>query len=346
MINESEKGVIFEDAINCMISALEYKDLYTKGHSRRVGEMSAVCAKKLNLSPYERFYIEIAGHLHDIGKIGIPDSVLLKKGKLDDFEWREMKRHPVISADIISEAGHLGEVAEIVYQHHERWDGNGYPEGLKKNDIKLGARILALCDTIDAMASNRSYRKSLTWDFIETELSNNMGTQFDSDLAFLIPVLIEYWRNNFELNYDNINQNDMQLNNLIDQHSKIRELISSISDDLKKDYYLDNPNSLLDDIGKLSSILRIHLNGEDRYLYPNLMISKDKEVMKIAKTFDQTMGNLNNSFVSFKTRYNTLESIINNYDAVVIELNEIFNLLIQRLNKEDFELYPLLDMSE
>lgn len=200
MIKESQKDAIFEDAINCMISALEYRDLYTKGHSHRVGEMAALCGKHLDLKPIERFYIEIAGQLHDIGKIGVPDNILLKNGKLSDVEWREMKRHPAISADIISEASLLGDIAEIVYQHHERWDGKGYPDGLSGEEIKLGGRVLALCDAIDAMASNRAYRESLTWEIIKEELHKNMGSQFDPSLEFLIPDLIECWMSNFEKN--------------------------------------------------------------------------------------------------------------------------------------------------
>ena len=341
MIKESEKDAIFEDAINCMISALEYRDLYTKGHSHRVGEMAALSAKLLEMKPMERFYIEIAGQLHDIGKIGIPDSVLLKNGKLNDFEWREMKRHPAISADIISEASLLGEIAEIVYQHHERWDGRGYPDGLQGEQIKQGGRVLALCDAIDAMASNRAYRKSLTWEKIGEELHKNMGTQFDPSLESLIPELLEYWRNNFESKYDNIMQSNMQIENLKDQHIKIRELIVEVKSYIELDSTEENLTLLAHHINKLAGVLRIHLSSEDRYLYPQLINSENEFTRELAESFDKTMGGLSNAFISFKTRYNTFKNMTDNYDAFLIELDHVFNQLITRLDREDNELYPL-----
>ena len=343
MIDEADKGVIFEDAINCMISALEYKDVYTKGHSRRVGEMAAISAMILKLEPIQRFHIEIAGHLHDIGKIGIPDSVLLKKGKLNDYEWREMKRHPIISADIISEAGHLGEIAEIVYQHHEKWDGSGYPNGLSGDEIQIGGRILALCDALDAMASNRAYRKSLSWDEIEKELYSNLGKQFDPELEIVIPELIEYWAKNFEGDIENVAQSKLQLDNLIDQHARLRILIDSINKMLESCSTKDEIDLLISKIVELAGVLRIHLNNEDRYLYPRLMTSKNNEVMNVATEFDSKMGDLSNNFISFKTRYNSYENINKNPQAFISEFKNVISKLIKRLDKEDKELYPLIE---
>ncbi len=343
MIKDSDKDAIFEDAINCMISALEYRDLYTKGHSHRVGEMSALSAKLLGLKPLQRFYLEIAGQLHDIGKIGIPDDVLLKNGRLNDLEWREMKRHPAISADIISEASLLGDIAEAVYQHHERWDGKGYPDGLQGEEIKLGARILALCDAIDAMASNRAYRESLTWDNIRDELYKNMGTQFDPSLEVLIPDLIECWRNNFESKYDNVVQSNMQIDNLMDQHIKIRELINDVKSLMELENTDENAKMLAYRINKLAGVLRIHLSSEDRYLYPQLMDSESKSTKELAESFDKSMGGLSNAYISFKTRYNTSVKITENYDTFKEELTHIFDQLITRLDKEDNELYLLVE---
>lgn len=342
MIKESEKDAIFEDSIKCMISALEYRDLYTKGHSHRVGEMSALSAKLLGLKPIQRFYIEIAGQLHDIGKIGIPDDVLLKNSRLNDLEWREMKRHPAISADIISEASLLGDIAQAVYQHHERWDGKGYPEGLKGEEIRMGGRILALCDAIDAMASNRAYRESLTWDKIKNELHNNMGTQFDPSLEFLIPDLIDCWKSNFESKYDNIIQSNMQIENLMEQHLKIRELISDVKTCIKQEKKNENLKLLSYKINKLAGVLRLHLSSEDRYLYPLLMESENQNTKEMAEAFDKSMGGLSNAYISFKTRYNTFEKIAENYDGFVLELESTFEQLLIRLNREDNELYPLV----
>lgn len=321
MIKESEKDAIFEDAIKCMISALEYRDLYTKGHSHRVGEMAALSAKLLDLPPKKRFYLEIAGQLHDIGKIGIPDHILLKNDRLTDLEWREMKRHPAISADIISEASLLGDIAEAVYQHHERWDGKGYPDSLKGEEIKLGARILALCDAIDAMASNRAYRKSLTWDKISDELYNNMGTQFDPTLEFLIPELIKCWKENFESKYDNVIQSNMNAETLSDQHLKIREVIEQLQSIIYLGKRDEGAELLAHSINELAGILRIHLSSEDRYLYPLLMESKDKDTRTLAESFDKSMGGLSNAFISFKTRYNNSMKIMENYDVFKLELD-------------------------
>jgi|GEM_PF-613578 len=341
-MSHSEKDAIFEDAINCMVSALEYRDLYTKGHSRRVGEMAAFLARNLGLGEEDCFYIEIAGQLHDIGKIGIPDHILLKNSRLSPLEWREMKRHPAISADIISEAGHLGQIAQIVYQHHERWDGTGYPEGIKENQIQLGGRILALCDALDAMASNRAYRKSLTWTTIEEEIFKNMGLQFDPGLAPHVKDLINYWINNFETKYDNVMQSNMQVDNLMDQHQKIRTIIEDIQAYLKLDQEADVLGILSTKINKLSSVLRLHLSSEDRYLYPQLLESDNQDVKGLAEYYDQTMGGLSNAFISFKTRYNTYDSITQDYEKFKGELLSIFAALTIRLDKEDHELYPLI----
>lgn len=341
-ISESDKDAIFEDAINCMVSALEYRDLYTKGHSHRVGEMAALSAKLLGMTELERFYIEVAGQLHDIGKIGIPDNILLKNGRLSDFEWREMKRHPAISADIISEASLLSDIAEIVYQHHERWDGGGYPDGLKGENIRLGGRILALCDAIDAMASNRAYRESLTWEVIRAELHKNMGSQFDPSLEFLIPDLIDCWISNFEAKYDNIMQTNMQIDNLMDQHVKIRELIGEVKRYIDVDKSEENISLLAYKINKLAGVLRIHLSSEDRYLYPDLMSSDDSDIRELAGSFDKRMGGLSNGFISFKTRFNTVENIQNKYGDFILELDDIIEKLLTRLDREDKELYPLV----
>ncbi len=343
MIKDTEKDAIFEDAIKCMISALEYRDLYTKGHSHRVGEMAALSAELLGLKPKQGFYLEIAGQLHDIGKIGIPDNILLKNGRLTDLEWREMKRHPAISADIISEASLLGDIAEAVYQHHERWDGGGYPEGLKGEEIKLGGRILALCDAIDAMASNRAYRPSLTWEVIEDELYKNMGSQFDPSLEVLIPDLIACWKASFEAKYDNIMQSNMKIENLVDQHKKIRDLIGEVQVLLNQESSEDKLRELAHKINKLAGVLRIHLSSEDRYLYPLLMESQDTHTKDLAATFDRSMGGLNNAFISFKTRYNTYENIEGNFEAFREELDRVFDHLLTRLDREDKELYPLVD---
>ncbi len=126
------KSDLYSDAIRCMVTALEYRDPYTKGHSFRVGEMASFLAKTLELASNDIILIHIAGQLHDIGKIGVPDNVLRKNGKLNNDEWNDMRNHPAIGAEIIRESDQLKGIADMVKQHHERWDGKGYPDKLQK----------------------------------------------------------------------------------------------------------------------------------------------------------------------------------------------------------------------
>lgn len=137
----------------------------------------------LGLSDDEIQEIHIAAHLHDIGKIGIPDSVLLKPGRLDDDEWKMMKRHPQIGADILAKSPSFSRISAIILHHHERYDGKGYPFGAKEQEIPLGSRIIAVCDSIDAMASARAYRKALPLDTVYEEIEKNIGLMYDPDVA-------------------------------------------------------------------------------------------------------------------------------------------------------------------
>ena len=129
--------------------------------------------------------IHIAAHLHDIGKIGVPDAVLNKTERLNDEEWEAIKKHPSIGAEILSKSHHLNELKHIVLCHHERFDGKGYPMGLAGENIPVGARIIAICDSIDAMTSNRSYRKAHDFQYCYKEIENNLGTMYD-------PIIGEY----------------------------------------------------------------------------------------------------------------------------------------------------------
>jgi HD-GYP domain-containing protein (c-di-GMP phosphodiesterase class II) len=134
--------------------------------------------------------IHIAAHLHDIGKIGVPDAVLKKQGKLDDEEWEYMKKHPEFGANILQKSHLLSELSEIVLMHHERYDGKGYPLGKSGEDIPLGARIIAICDSIDAMTSNRCYRKSLGFDVCYEEIEKNLGKMYDPKIG---KIVLENW---------------------------------------------------------------------------------------------------------------------------------------------------------
>ena len=187
------KKNFYDDVIHCLVSALDYRDHYTKGHSGRVGDMAYELADMMGMDEEMKELVHISGHLHDIGKIGIADHILLKEGTLSDLEWAIMKTHPQIGSDIVNNCSSLSEVSKIIAQHHERWDGRGYPEGLKGHEIHIAARLIALCDTIDAMSSNRPYRKSFSWDYILDEIKDCSGKQFDPSLLPYMDELITRW---------------------------------------------------------------------------------------------------------------------------------------------------------
>ncbi|MBU0691783.1 HD domain-containing protein [bacterium] len=158
--------------------AIEAKDFYTHGHSERVYYYCSLIAEMLDLPESSRNDLRFASILHDIGKIGIPDSVLLKKGRLTNSERGIIAEHPVLSESIISPLPFLDKVRRIVRSHHEHYDGNGYPDGLKGNEIPIEARILAVADAFDAMRSDRPYRKAMSLETAQARLVMAEGTQF------------------------------------------------------------------------------------------------------------------------------------------------------------------------
>ena len=169
--------------IRALVSALELKDSHTRGHSESVTRYAVALAKKLKLSPQEIESIEVAAILHDIGKIGVQESILNKPGKLNDEEWKEMKRHPEFSYKILKEVNFPWDIKPLIYAHHERYNGKGYPARLKGEKIPLGARILAVADTFAAMTSDRAYRKGLSKEMAIEELKRVAGTQLDPELV-------------------------------------------------------------------------------------------------------------------------------------------------------------------
>jgi len=171
---------MYHDMIESLVAALEAKDYYTCGHSKRVAFMGCKLSKKLGVKGIEFEEIHIAAHLHDIGKIGIPDKILNKNGKLTEDEWNYIKAHPKIGYNILRKSSRLKNISRIVLYHHERWDGKGYPDGLSKFEIPFGSRIISVCDSIDAMTSTRSYRKALTFEKCINEIRANSGIMFDT----------------------------------------------------------------------------------------------------------------------------------------------------------------------
>ena len=169
-----------------LAEALDVRDTGTAQHSQTVGHYSKLMARELSLAPHRVERLRIAGVLHDIGKIGVPDAILRKPGKLTDEEWEHMRRHPETGARILGGSG-LDDIREWVLAHHERPDGRGYPRGLKGSAIPLEARILAVADAYEAMTADRVYRKALGPEIAREELIRCAGSQFDADVvdAFL-----------------------------------------------------------------------------------------------------------------------------------------------------------------
>ncbi len=166
--------------IKALVSAVDAKDRYTRGHSLRVAQISVLLTEALSVDDKTRFEIQQAALLHDVGKIGIDDVILNKPGCLSPEEWEIMKKHPVIGAAVLEEAGTLSkDLINMIRSHHERFDGNGYPDGLVRDQIPLGARIIAVADAYDAMRSERPYRKAKSPEEVLSEFETVSGTQFD-----------------------------------------------------------------------------------------------------------------------------------------------------------------------
>ena len=182
-----ELALNVREQLSMMVKAIEARDPYTSGHSRRVCGLSRAIATDLGLPPEHIEEIENAALLHDVGKIHEEFAPLLQKeGKLTDEEWEIMKTHSAKSAELVSSFSRFqGYVVSCVRHHHERWDGRGYPDGIAAQEIPLGARIITIADTIDAMTTNRPYRNALPLEVVLAELNKGRSTQFDSELVEL-----------------------------------------------------------------------------------------------------------------------------------------------------------------
>ena len=162
-------------------NAIDAKDPFTSLHSEEVAEIAHSIALTLGLCTQKADLIHVAGHLHDIGKIGVPDETLQKIGPLSDLDWKFIRRHPDIGADILRPVEAIAQsgIVDMVRHHHERFDGKGYPSGLKGEAIPLGARIIALADTLSAILQNRPYRPAGDYEAAVAEVINCSGSQFD-----------------------------------------------------------------------------------------------------------------------------------------------------------------------
>lgn len=180
----------FYDTVEALAEAIEIKDRYTGGHAKRVAYYSSCIAKHMDMTDEERERIRLGAILHDVGKIGIEDSILKKKAPLDPYEWPVMKRHPELGFQMMNKVESLKDVIDGMKYHHERFDGKGYPDGLAGEDIPMIARIIAVADTYDAMVSTRPYRKGLDPKIAHEEIVKHSGTQF-------CPIVVEAFQQAF-----------------------------------------------------------------------------------------------------------------------------------------------------
>ncbi len=187
--------ISYETTLEALAAALDTRDTETQGHSMRVSEYTVVIARRMGVKDPELTEIRRGALLHDVGKIGIPDAVLRKPGKLTPEEWEEMRRHPEIGYRILSGIKFLEPSLPIVIAHQERFDGSGYPRGLQREEIPLGARIFAVVDTLDAMTSDRPYRRALRYEDARAEIVRNSGLQFDPKVVeVFLSIPPEEWK--------------------------------------------------------------------------------------------------------------------------------------------------------
>ncbi len=175
-----------------LANAIEAKDSYTRGHSERLAKLAGACAARMGLNPDEVGAVKLGAILHDVGKIGIPDRILRQSMALTEDEMAWMRRHPQIGADIIAPVEGLHHVAPLIRHHHEKWDGTGYPNGLKGEAIPLGSRIIAVADAFEAMVADRIYRPSLGLTKAMEEIRAGSGSHFDSKVVEVFVDMIDH----------------------------------------------------------------------------------------------------------------------------------------------------------
>jgi response regulator RpfG family c-di-GMP phosphodiesterase len=184
---------VFMSTLRSLVSTIEFRDPYTKEHSQRVTDFSMIIAEELGCNEEQIDTLRVAGFLHDLGKVGVRDSVLLKAGPLTDEEFEQIKAHPVIGENIVRPLGFLPVEKALIRHHHERWDGKGYPDGLTGEEIPFLARVLTLADSFDAMTSSRPYRPAMSPEDVYKEIIRCGGSQFDAAVVGVFPSSFERW---------------------------------------------------------------------------------------------------------------------------------------------------------
>jgi putative two-component system response regulator len=186
-----ENEVLSLHVVQTLAQAIDAKDTYTNGHSGRVAEYSKEIARRYGYSVKQQDEIYMMGLLHDVGKIGVPDAVINKTGRLNDQEFEQIKKHPVLGDKILKKIREMPKLSIGARWHHERYDGKGYPDGLSGKDILEEARIIAVADSYDAMTSNRSYRGFLPQETVREEIEKGKGTQFDPVFADIMIQIMD-----------------------------------------------------------------------------------------------------------------------------------------------------------
>ena len=176
--------------VHTLAKTIDAKDAYTNGHSERVADYAREIARRYGYDEDRLEEIYIMGLLHDVGKIGVPDAIINKQGKLTDDEYAMIKKHPIMGAEILATVSEMPKLVTGARWHHERYDGRGYPDGLKADDIPEEARIIAVADAYDAMTSHRSYRDIIPQDRVKSEIEKGMGSQFDEKFARIMLDMI------------------------------------------------------------------------------------------------------------------------------------------------------------
>ena len=186
---EAEHRAMFDGTMQALIASIDAKDPYTRGHSARVAEFAHLIAVAAGMSPADADRARLCGLVHDIGKIGVPESVLCKAGKLDDEEFRQIAQHPVTGHEILRGIPQMADVLPGVLHHHERWSGGGYPHGIAGEEIPVLGRLIAVADAIDAMTTSRTYRSARPMAAAVEEIVRCSGTQFDPGFAKVVAEL-------------------------------------------------------------------------------------------------------------------------------------------------------------
>ena len=216
MINDALKIIdtSHKETLEALVNALDAREHETHAHSKRVRDYSLYLARKVGVDSKELMVVGQGALLHDIGKIGVSDAILLKPGKLTSDEWIEMRKHPEIGYSLLKDIPFLKGGSEIVLAHQERFDGTGYPRGLKKEKIPLGARIFAICDTFDCITSNRPYRTAMSMEQAVDEIKKYAGVQFDPEIvSVFLKTSLDDWGKIKDRSYNAVGLN-LTSNNL------------------------------------------------------------------------------------------------------------------------------------